>query len=94
MLVDCSGFFLAMLLLWTFLDERPVIVGFVTLLGAFTWPLVFVGALVLLLCPRSHRWAGPRTTDRLLAPCLSFIAAIATFVALRSLDHDGTSAVH
>jgi hypothetical protein len=87
-LVDCSGFFLAVVLLWAFLDERPIVLGAVTLLGAFTWPLVFVEGLVLLACPRSHRWGEPRPTDRVLAASLSVVAAAAAFVTLRTLDHD------
>ena len=81
-LVDCSGFFLAVVLLWAFLDERPIVLGAVTLLGAFTWPLVFVEGLVLLACPRSHRWGEPRPTDRVLAASLSVVAAAAALVVV------------
>lgn len=85
-LVDASGFFLAMLLLWAFLAGRKPAVAAITVLGAFTWPWVFVAGLVFLMVPRQVEWAPARRRARLIALGASVATFVGTVVALGVID--------
>ena len=63
-LTDRFGFMLGVVMVWAMVTRRPAALLTVAVVGAFTWPTVTYGALILLVMSRQSAWCPERGTWR------------------------------